>query len=409
MVPRFLPSRRRGGSGAGLLAIGGIAIGVTTLIVVLAVMNGFQRTTIESILELNSYHLRVETDRSLGEVTPTLPDLLSAINAVPGVAVVSPVVELQTLARGLWPDAEGIILRGVPEDWLTQDVGAAERLEIVTGSFSLQRPGTVVLGAELARSMAVRPGDTIAVTHLPGGGGQPREERLLVTGLFRSEYLDFDRSWGFISLATAQEVLASQDPVVLGIKLHRQYEDLPVLQEVGAVVPYPVVSWRHYNRGIFGALRMEKSMMTFLMGMMFLVVGGNIYQMLRRNVLERREEMAILRALGCTLRDIRTIFLLQGGLIGIVGTVLGGVLGVTLSLRVNQIFDALERLTASLAGGGVRVFSPAYFYLTAVPVRIIPQELALIMTGAVGIAVAAAWLAALNIGRVGVQEVLRSE
>ncbi len=392
-----------------MLAIGGIAIGVTTLIVVLAVMNGFQRTTIESILELNSYHIRVETERSLQDISAALPELSATIRALPGVAAVAPVVELQTLARGFWPDAEGIVLRGVPENWLRDDTAAAEQLDIIAGVFDLERSGSVVLGAELARSMGVRPGDTIAVTHLPGGGQQPREERLLITGLFRSGYLDFDRSWGFISLATAEQVLAAQDPVVLGIKLSQQFDYLPVQRRIEAAVPYAVVSWREYNRGIFGALRMEKSMMTFLMGMMFLVVGGNIYQMLRRNVLERREEMAILRALGGTLRDVRTIFLLQGGLIGIVGTALGAVIGVTLSRRVNQIFDTLERITATLAGGGVRIFSPAYFYLTEVPVRIIPQELLLIMAGAVGVALGAAWLATLNIGRVGVQEVLRSE
>lgn len=411
---RMLQAGRRRGAGAGGLAVFGVAAGVATLVAVLAVMNGFQLGTIESILEVNSHHLRVETDRTIHEYSRDTPDgdtvdLINRISAVRGVASVTPLVEMQTLARGYWRDTQGIVVRAVPPDWLERDHGAREQLAITSGTFDVRSRGTVVLGSELARSMGVRPGDTIAVTHIPGGGTRPAEEELLVTGLFRTGYLDFDRTWGFVSLETAAENLESRDTVALGIKLVDRFNDVAVQQAIAGVTGHPVVSWREYNRGIFGALRVEKAMMVFLIAMMFLVVAGNIYQLLRRSVMERSEEIAILRALGASPREVRRIFVVEGWMIGIPGTAVGLLTGVALSVNVNAVFDILEHATEVLTTRGVRVFSPTYFYLLEVPVRVLPVELFLVAAGSLGICVAAAALAARTVGHHKPLDLLRGE
>lgn len=410
LARRLLSARRSRGGGVGGMAIFGIAAGVATLVAVLAVMNGFQMGMIESILEIHSHHLRVETDTPLDDLD-ALRELADELSRVRGVRTVTPVAELQTLARGFWPEPQGIVISAVPPGWPADDPGAAERLTLLAGRFALGSPGTVVLGSELSRTLGVRPGDTIAVTHIPGGGTRPAEEELLVTGLFRTGHLDFDRNWAFVSIDTAVRRLEAQEPLVLGIKLDNRFNDQQVEQRVQRLLgpDQRVVSWRVFNRGIFGALRMEKGMMTMLIGLIFLVVAGSIFQLLRRSIMERSEDIAILQALGAPPGRLRLVFVLEGWMIGAAGTLLGLMVGVMLALNVNGIFAALEAGTELLVQRGVQVFSPAHFYLLEVPVRILPLELFLVGTGAIGISVLASALAARTVAGYRPMELLRGQ
>lgn len=405
---RMLLARRARGGGTGALAIFGVGAGVATLVAVLAVMNGFQMGMIESILEINSYHLRVETQTAVDDYRET-DALVDDLRGVRGVQSVTPTVELQTLARGFWPEAQGIVVRAVPANWPQDDPGAAATLEMLVGDFDLRPDRSVVLGSELARSLGVRVGDPVAVTHIPGGGTRPTEQQLVVTGLFRTGHLDFDRNWAFVSLDTAVRHLEALETVVLGVKIENRFADTVVEDRIAPRLPADarVVSWREYNRGIFGALRVEKSMMILLIGLIFLVVAGNIYQLLRRSIMERSEEIAILQALGAPAGNLRFVFVLEGWMIGIVGTITGLVVGLVLALNVNGIFVALEVITALLTSRGVRVFSPAYFYLQEVPVRVLLEEVFLVAAGAIGISVVAATLAARSVAGYRPMELLR--
>ena len=412
-------SRKRGAAG---LAVLGIAAGSATLVVVLAVMNGFQLGTIENILELNSFHLRIETTVPVGELAAfdhsRRVDTLLEASDLPSLRTVVPFVEVQTLARGFWPEPQGVVIRGVPRDWLERDSGATGQIEVAAGTFDLSDPGTIVLGTELSRALGVRVGDPVAVTHIPPGGSRPAEVQLRVAGLFRSGYLDFDRTWGFISLEGAAETLNAADPVIFGVKLddrfavdsaRRKVEEI-LYQKGEPVMPgLSVQTWREFNRGIFGALRMEKTMMVLLVSLIFLVVAGNIYHLLRRSILERSSEIAILRAIGSGARDVRRIFVLEGWFIGIAGTVGGLTTGLFVAANLNEIFGVLEWLAATLGAEGLRVFSPTYFYLDRIPLRIFPGELFGIALGALGITVLAARIAAGRVVKIRPMELLRNE
>lgn len=405
---RLLVARRTRGTGTGRLAVFGIAAGVATLVAVLAVMNGFQMGMIESILEVNSHHLRLETETEVNDHR-ALDGLITRIREVRGVRSVTPITEVQTLARGFWPEPQGIVIKAVPERWLQEDRGAAETLTITVGDFELHTDRSVVLGSELARSLGVRVGDSVSVTHIPGGGMRPTEQQLTVTGLFRTGYLDFDRSLAFVSLATAVEHLEAREAIVLGIKLDNRFSD-PLMRERLLPLLGPgqqIVTWREFNRGIFNALRVEKGMMTVLIALIFLVVAGSIYQLLRRSILERSEDIAILQALGAPAGHLRFVFVLEGWMIGITGTFVGMMTGLVLALNINAIFNALEAITTLLTRQGIRVFSPAHFYLLEVPVRILPMELFLVSAGAIGISVLAATLAARSVARYRPMELLR--
>jgi lipoprotein-releasing system permease protein len=244
-------------------------------------------------------------------------------------------------------------------------------------------------------------------------------------------------------METAGEFLNATDPVVYGIKIRDRFDVDRVVRrlesadydgagdnelgdrrddtvagdneigqrrdDTGAASTPTITTWREFNRGIFGALRMEKSMMVFLVGLIFLVVAGNIYQLLKRSILERSEEIAILRAIGAGAGELRLVFVLEGWLIGVIGTVVGISLGLFISGTVNELFAILEWVTRTLGDRGIRVFSPAYFYIEEIPREIAPGELLAIAVGAIGVSVAAARWAAAAVVRVHPMELLRNE
>ncbi len=411
----FRTKRREQGHTASVLSVTGIAVGVMTLVAVLAVMNGFQIGTIESILEINSYHLRVRG------LTADEND----IEAVRGVATTVPFQELQTLARSRYAGPEAVVLRGVPTDIRTRDRGFAGSVDIVAGRFDIASGGAVVIGVELARMLGVGVGDPITFVNLGGedfNAANPEETELMVRGLFRTGFLEYDRSWGFVSLSETRRSFAAGEEVTWGVKLDNRFNDRLVasrLEEVLAPAA-SIVSWREFNRSIFGALRLEKTLMMLLVGLIFVVVGGNIYQSLRRSVVERTEEIAVLKALGAPPRSIRAVFTLEGLMIGLLGGTIGVALGLLVSENVNGVFalaewfvnalgSVLQLLGGVIGEGQFTIFSPAYFYITQVPTRAVLWETAGIFLFALVSATAAAYFASFRVARIKPAEVLRNE
>jgi lipoprotein-releasing system permease protein len=216
-------------------------------------------------------------------------------------------------------------------------------------------------------------------------------------------------------------------PRTWGIKIANRFDDARVLREVSALVRgagFTVGSWRAYNRSFFDALFVEKLMMMILVGLIFFVVGFNVFHSLRRSVHERMEEIAVLKAVGVPPRRIRTTFILQGLFIGTAGGAAGLVLGLALSVNVNEVFSAVERIvnfvmmiartvvlsfSAGGSGDGFTIFSPTYFYLTKVPSHVFLREAFLVSFFAVASCAAAAWAASSAVSHFRPAEVLRYE
>lgn len=249
---------------------------------------------------------------------------------------------------------------------------------------------------------------------------------MVVTGVFRTGYLDFDRSWAFISLSDAARVFDAEIDT-FGIKLRNRYQERGTAERAGELISeqlpgeYHVISWRTFNRGIFGALRVEKSMMLLLVGLIFLVVAGNIFHTLSRSVAERQEEIALLRAVGATPREVTSIFLGQGIMIGFVGATVGLLLGLFVSVNINGVFEAAEfllnlvlgvlsRLSSGLGGGpGVEIFSSRDFYLAEVPAEIPFAEALLVYLFAVLSSTLAGYAASRRVSTVSPSTILREE
>jgi len=394
---------------AALFSVVGVTVGVATLTAVLGVMNGFQLGFIESILEISSYHLQLEMPGG-GRLDQ---QALERLRRLPGVRAVVPFSEHQLLAEGRL-DPRGCLLRGLPAGVAFLDAGFAAGLALADGTLDLDGPAQVVLGAELARYLGVGVGDAVGLLAL-GDGLAPERRTYLVTGLFRSGYYEFDLGWAFARLG-------AEDPVRYGIKIRNRFRDREAAQEVRRALGaggYRLESWREFNRAFFGALRMEKLTMMVLIGLIFVVVGFNIYHGLRRAVRERFEEIGVLKALGATDGAVRRIFLAEGLAIGLAGGALGLALGLLASANVNGLFRAVEwlvnaagALIARLAapiGERFSLFSPAYFYLSEVPSRVLFAEAFLVVLFALGSCAAAAGFAARATRNIRPMEVLRFE
>jgi len=419
--------RKRKKSPAPVLSILGIAVGVLALIVILSVMNGFQLGFIESILEISSYHLRI------GPVQDAdIDGAVKAVLAVPGVKAAVPFLEFQGLVQGKRGGQQAAIVRGLPGNALETDTAMAGRLVFEEGSFGFEDRRDALLGAELARRLGARAGDEITLFSIPSifnaAGDDTGLQTFTVSGIFRTGFYEYDTSWIFIDIDSAAAF--SENGPVLGLKLKNRFRDRQSLElarksleEDPAFSKAAFSSWRDYNRSFFGALRTEKLFMFILVGLIFIVVALNIYQAQRRSVLEHREDIGLLRAIGGGEHSVQLIFILDGAIIGFSGASIGLCLGLLIASDIPMFFSAIEAVVnsgvniinniAGLFGGGnvgdFFFFSPAVFYIKEIPSRIIPGEVVLIFLFGLLSALLAAWLASRRAARIRPAEVLRYE
>ncbi len=411
------------------LSVAGIGVGVMTLVVVMSVMNGFQLSFIEPILEVKSYHVQVRSrdGRKLSA------EQLEVIRGTVGVSSVTPFIDIQAIAAVRRP----CLIRGIPPGALEQDAGFA-------ASFSTKRDlpefrrltekNTVVIGSQLAAQLHLGVGDTLPLYTFAGSsfeGLTPREKNLTVTGVFKTGFYEIDLSWAFISLDTADSFRAGAVPVY-GIKLTNRFDDKRAIARLeqalgaeGLSGSFRIESWRDFNRVFFGALMTEKMLMMFLIGLIFVVVGFNIFHSLRKSVYERLDEIATLKALGASTRTVQHIFVSEGFMIGLIGAAAGLALGLLIAGNINAVFRLVEEaangvilpLVAAvvnpIAGkiplGSVSIFSPSVFYIDAVPTRILLSEMFAITLFSVLCASLAAYFASRRISGVAPSAILRIE
>lgn len=412
---RFGSVDRRGRSAVtSLFSTLGIAFGAMTLTVILAVMNGFQQGSIRSILETNSYHVRVSAPA----------EAASRIAGIKGVRAAVPFRDIQALAVGNFARQSPCVLRALPPDVTEMDIEFAAEARAVSGSFDLSGERSVVLGYELARLLSVRIGDRITLAAVAGGAEAdlfPLDGELEVTGLFKTGYYAQDVGYAFISEESGRRLAGGAESDTIGIKLRNPEGDGEVIEELLRLFPgISAESWRTFNRAFFGALKIEKNILMFLVFLIFAVVAVNIYHGMRRAVYERGEDIAVLTALGARAADVRFMFTLGGLGTGFAGSLLGLAAGLFLSVHINGVFGLAEstvnlanRFASSLMGTepgeAFTLFSPAYFYMDSIPVRIfLPETTAVFLFGIVA-AAGAAWHASRTVLRLKPAEVLRNE
>lgn len=346
-----------------LISIVGVALGITVLITVLSVMNGFEKEVRERILGMASHATVSGYDGRLRD----WDELAAQVAQNPEVVGTAPFVQGQAmLANG--KEVSGALLRGVlpAEEPQVSDVGdhmLAGRLEdLRSGEYG------IVLGAELARSLAVGPGDKVIVitpkATVTPAGILPKLRRFTVTGVFEVGMSDYDRGVAIVNIEDAARLFQLDDQVS-GLRL--RLEDLfraPLVtrglrQNLGG--NYWVSDWTLQHANYFRAVRTEKTMMFIILMLIVAVAAFNIVSTLVMVVTDKQADIAILRTLGITPANVMAVFMVQGSVIGLFGTLLGVVGGVSLALNVETIVPALESVL------GTKFLSPEVYYISDLP------------------------------------------
>ena len=329
---RFASVDRKGRAAVtSFLATLGICVGVMTLIVVISVMNGFQMSFIDSIMEISSYHLRVS-----GIKREDAADFQIKCLDNPEIRSASPFMEAQSLMIGKNGRQSAALIRAIPSNLLETDEGFKREAKVWSGDFDLSEGESIVLGTELARKLGVRPGNTVELFALSGGNDVnliSSERVFKVTGIFRSGYSDINASYAFVNLEDGFKYFGKDSPLLYGIKLYDTNSDSKsALHLENQFEGINCESWKEFNRSFFGTLKIEKNMLFMLVLIIFVVVAVNIFNGMRRRVYERREEISVLMAFGGNKQAIQSIFIMQGFLTGVKGAVPGLILGLLLSV-----------------------------------------------------------------------------
>ena len=410
--------RKSRSSATSFLAVLVICFGVMSLVTVVSVMNGFQMSFVNAIMELSSFHIRVSNLESQAEA-----DFLDSCADSKEIRCVSPFYESQALLVGNKSKESAGIIRGVDARTCEFDEGFAREIKIVSGSFDLSSADSIVLGSYLAQSLGVTTGNTVNLLALSGGKDVEllsQNRQFKVTGIFECGYYDINQGYAFVSLEAAHMYFGEDAPVFYGIKIRRPQNDGFVSAAIKSRFPDAAVqSWREYNRTFFGALRVEKNILMLLVFLIFVVVAVNIYNGMRRLVFERSQEIAALSALGGTSFQIKAIFVVRGFLTGAAGTVIGIVLGIFISLNIRSVFLAVSHCLYWLELFFTSVFSPEnvafitenqmYAIYASIPARIIPSEVLLISLFGVLSPLLASALASRSVLKLKIAEVLHNE
>lgn len=347
---RYLRSRRGSKllSLISIIAIGGVLVGVSALIVIIGVMNGLQHDLREKIL-VGSPDIRVLSYGEDLKITDW-PKVLDKVRQQPGVVTAAPFVLTEALMTTGHDYAGGVYVVGLlPAARGVPDVTTI-RSHVVSGDFRFastdgQRRG-VVLGKLLASRFNKWPGDSINLLSAGGakmnpvtGGLVPRVERFEVTGIVSTGMYEYDNSYAFVALDKAQNLAGLGDGVTgIEVKTTDRWQAASVAAHlVGALGwPYRTVDWEEQNHSLFQALKLEKLGMGVILLLIVLVAAFNIVSTLTMVVADKTKEIGILKAMGMPAKSIRRIFFAQGLVIGVVGTVFGLILGFSAALALDK-------------------------------------------------------------------------
>ena len=318
------------------IGVGGVFLGVSALIVVLAVMTGFQEGIRDRIIAANPHILIFE---GAGRGMRDAGALLDRVRDVPGVRSAAPFVMQQALFTVSGGGATGGLVRGV--DFASESVRKDIARQIKMGSLEpLGRSGgdpAIILGRELARTLGVIPGESVTVISPQGAltavGMVPKMRRFTVAGTFEVGMYEYDSSLAYVGLAVAQEFAGLGDRVTgIEVKLRDPFEAKAVARAIAQRLgfPYLLRDWMEMNRNLFNALQLEKLALFIIVTIIVLVAAFAIIGHLILLVAEKRKEIGILKAMGAPAGSVGVVFLSVGMLIGLVGTVAGSAVGLGL-------------------------------------------------------------------------------
>ncbi len=399
-----------------VISTAGVALGVMALIIVLAVMTGFEEDLKDKILGTNAH---VVVLKSSGDIAD-YGELMKKLKGVGGVVAATPFIYNQVmLSTG--KNVSGVVLRGI-ETRTDMQVTNLYR-SMIEGKLSdldapLPPPAAgseppvpgVVIGKELAKHLNLYLGDTVNVISPLGNitplGMIPKMKKFRVVGIFNTGMFEYDSSLAYVGLSDAQSFLGMGDTVTgVQLKVADVYKAGAIAHQINRDLGFPYFArdWMQMNKNILFALKTEKVVMFIILTLIVLVAAFGIASTLFMVVMEKTKDIAILKSMGATGRSIMRIFVLEGLIIGVTGTAIGVLSGLLVALNLEPIVGVIQRLT------GFELFSKDVYYLERFPSQVIPSDVVLISVTAVLISFFATLYPAWQASRMPPAEALRYE
>lgn len=323
----------------------GIALGVAALIIVLSVMNGFQKEVRDRMLSVVA-HIEIFTPQ--GDALPDPSRTLQEARRHPEVLGAAPFIAVQALlARG--ETMKGAIVRGIDPQREPEmaDLDSALKQEVlqrlVPGQFG------IVLGADLARSLGVRTGDPVTLIAPSGqvtpAGVVPRLKQMTVVGTFDSGHYEYDSTLAMLHMEDAQRIFRLEGPTGIRLRIRDLHQAREVAQQLAGSLSGDLLisDWTRQNKSWFAAVQLEKRMMFIILTLIVAVAAFNLVSTLVMTVTDKRADIAILRTLGASPASIMGIFVVQGAMVGVIGTLAGLVLGLAIACNIDVIVPAIEQ------------------------------------------------------------------
>jgi lipoprotein-releasing system permease protein len=394
-----------------VISVAGVTVGVMALIVVIAVMTGFETDLREKILGVTSHIVVMQHGDGIADYHA----VCKRVEAVDGVVAATPFIYTQVMLKSA-SNVAGAVLRGIEPQTAVQVVDIEKNLEEGTlealepperfkGALPTRAGGLVpgiILGKELAGTLGVRKGDTVYIISPRGMltpiGQVPGMNRFMVSGIFKSGMYEYDSSLAYIGLGEAQKIARMGDKVTgIEIRVRHIYAASSIARSIEKSLGFSYFTrdWMRMNRNLFSALKLEKTTMFIILTLIVLVAAFNIASSLIMMVMEKNKDIAILKSMGATDRSIKKIFVFEGLIIGTVGTFLGVCGGALLCWLLAQ-YKFIE-----LPGD--------VYYISTLPVRMELLDVAIISFGAIVISFLATLYPARQAARLDPAQALRYE
>ncbi len=403
---RYLRARRKEGfisviAGFSFL---GIMLGVATLIIVMAVMNGFRKELLDKILGLNGHILVQPLDAPLTDFAA----VAERISRAPGITLAAPIVEGQALASSPF-HASGVLVRGLRSSELTKLASVAKNIKQGTLEGFDDGQG-VLIGKRLADQLTLRAGNSVTLVAPRGAvtpmGTTPRIKTYKIAGVFEVGMSEYDSGFVFMPLPEAQAYFNRAGDVT-AIEVYTDNPDkvdqYRKLVSDAAQRPIFQVDWRQRNATFFNALQVERNVMFLILTLIVLVAALNIVSELIMLVKDKSGDIAIMRTIGATQGAIMRVFLITGASIGIVGTLTGFLAGVLICMNIESLRQFISWITAT------ELFSPELYFLSRLPADISVPETTAVVVMALALSLLATLYPSWRAARLDPVEALRYE
>lgn len=410
----------RGISAIAVIALFTIIVSTAAAIVILSASNGFHENFKKKLMAKDAHLTVMGADRGVTGYDA----IIEQVTNIKGVVQAVPYLDRQALIRGRY-NTYGALVKGIPAELPFTDKDFSNQFRVMEGGFNFTEPRAIILGESLANNLGAVVGGTVDLT-VYSEEFFTVTHKFIVRGLFSAGYSEYDANLAFISFRDAQEVFDSMEYATgIGIKVQKPFEVEHYIKPVQkAAANYSVWNWKNLNRNNIIALENEKMLVYIILSVFFIVVGFNILSTMIAMVMDKKTEIGILKAMGLSPGSTLKVFLLDGFLLGAVGSAIGVVAGVLLTMSLNTILRFIERvidlvnisaywlvmmIKPVVKPAPFKFFKESVYYISEFPIRLEYADLAFVIFLAITLATLAVIIPALRAARLRPVEVLRND